>query len=428
MDYLLTDDITGKKYNLSWDKSIPPTKEDIDGIFATLPERKVEPTPEIGAGMPSVEQPSRFTRWLAETKIPERIQAGLFGLQKAIPFSVPLAKKIYGEEPVEKVEKVAEEHPVAGMVGGAGGMLAGLGAMGIATQPLGVALGKALISKGAPTVARFLAPATQTALTFSTYEAIRGVSEGKSGEDIAKQSAKSFAIGGGLGLGGGIVNIVGRIASAGAMGPVATLIEQGKIRKEDLPAVGLNSAIFMLFTVANAPSVSKALKQQAKTNLFKSSVNFVKAKNPTLDQATINREANIFTQLVSNLSQKAEVRNLEQFTSAIQKALPSVSPRAQIPYGDIYSPAIRDAVANIYNNIQANVNASVPPPIVKAPTGIPTKEVPIFETGQDIMATKDMPKIGIKKGEIFKVLEVESDTKDIHLGQEPTPDWGWFLP
>ena len=74
--------------------------------ITTLPERKVEPTPEIGAGMPSVEQPSRFTRWLAETKIPERIQAGLFGLQKAIPFSVPLAKKIYGEEPVEKVERL----------------------------------------------------------------------------------------------------------------------------------------------------------------------------------------------------------------------------------------------------------------------------------------------------------------------------------
>ena len=63
MNYLLTDDITGKKYNLSWDKPIPPTKEDIDGIFATLPERKVEPTPRIGvpellteAARPSLEE------------------------------------------------------------------------------------------------------------------------------------------------------------------------------------------------------------------------------------------------------------------------------------------------------------------------------------------------------------------------------------
>ena len=51
MNYILTDDITGKKYNLSWDKPIPPTKEDIERIFATFPERKVEPTPRISEGI-----------------------------------------------------------------------------------------------------------------------------------------------------------------------------------------------------------------------------------------------------------------------------------------------------------------------------------------------------------------------------------------
>ena len=317
-----------------------------------------------------------ITQRLADTKLPEQIIAGAYGMGQGM---LGIPQLMAGKEASEAAEKIASEHKAVSMPAELGGALLTIAVGGGLTNGIAPALSQ--IYRESPRLARFIPRAVQAATTFSSYnllkESLKQMREGSfDSNKLIDETGKGYIFGLGIGGLGGIAGTAKRIISSGAFAGTITALNQkletGEVKPVD---VLFNTALAAGFTAINAPQVSKNIRANALNELEQATKERLLRENPSLSSEIAGKAARSFrnafeVEVVKKGGRLATTREIEDFTQMIAKGwrLYVEAPTAT-PAETVIKPEIIKIVSNEFvSSPETEAMRAAAPDITKPPT------------------------------------------------------------
>jgi len=205
-----------------------------------------------------------------------------------------------------------------------------------ATAPIQAGVRAGLIARGMPTLARFAAPITHYATAFGIADAmkslVKSMVSGDGPEGSVEKAGKEFVKGAvssvPFGIASGTVSNVARPLITSTKAIIDNLIEDGKIKKEELPNIALGMGIYASMSLLMDKTIPAMLKQRAKADLAKEISEAIRRYNPSISQ----QEADLLGQMAARKIElealyrnKPPLKTLEEALVYFQKYNPQVN-------------------------------------------------------------------------------------------------------